>query len=372
MTIEQHLQRYAEQNPELVGALLRSLYVDDLTAGDSRDERAFENSSNQKGLWQKARFNLQKWTSNSPELRRLIKNCEHTSNIINEVYQSGTKPNVLEEDNMYTKTTIGVEDPEEHGEQKVLEVYWNFLEDFLAFTLQPLSQVVNELSPTKRSILKIVAKIFDPLGVISPVTLQMKVMFQELCKLKVDWDDTLPQELRTKWSRWCEELGKADCIKIPRCYLHWVDEWPVRHQLHGFRNSSQMGHIAVVYLRVETQAEVQTSFVASKTRVAPLSQFTISRLELMSALILSRLMNSVKGALESVVSIDETRCWTDSKTTLHWITGTDKEWKMFMENRVRVQEIRALVPPGSWFHCPGTENPADIPSRGMDATELSQ
>lgn len=77
-------------------------------------------------------------------------------------------------------------------EQKVLGVSWNFLEDYLTFPLKPLAQLASELPPTKRSILKVVAKILDPLGVISPVTLQMKLLFQELCKQKINWDDPLP------------------------------------------------------------------------------------------------------------------------------------------------------------------------------------
>ena len=57
-------------------------------------------------------------------------------------------------------------------------------------------------------------------------------------------------------------------------------------------------------------------------------------------------------------------------TTMHWIKGVDKEYKQFVENRVR--EIRQNVPPESWGHCPGVENPADLPSRGMKAEALKQ
>lgn len=48
----------------------------------------------------------------------------------------------------------------------------------------------------------------------------------------------------------------------------------------------------------------------------------------------------------------------------------NKEWKTFVENRVK--EVRSCVPPSSWNHCPGTENPADIPSRGTHASKLSE
>jgi ferric iron reductase protein FhuF len=79
-------------------------------------------------------------------------------------------------------------------------------------------------------------------------------------------------------------------------------------------------------------------------------------------------MAKVTSALESVISIDKIKCWTDSITALFWIQGKEKEWKTFVENRVN--EIRSLVPVECWSHTPGRDNPADIPSRGAKASQL--
>ena len=57
-------------------------------------------------------------------------------------------------------------------------------------------------------------------------------------------------------------------------------------------------------------------------------------------------------------------------TTLHWIKGVDREYKQFVQNRVK--EIRQLIPSESWNHCPGYENPADLPSREMSAEALQE
>jgi len=73
---------------------------------------------------------------------------------------------------------------------------WSYLEDCLILPLKPLAQLACELPPMKRNILKVVAKNFDPLGVIPPVTFQMKVLFQELCKHKFNWDDPLPTRIK--------------------------------------------------------------------------------------------------------------------------------------------------------------------------------
>ena len=236
--------------------------------------------------------------------------------------------------------------------------------------LQPLAQLAGELPLTKRNILKVIAKVFEPLGLISPVIIEMKVLFQELCKYKVGWDNELPEHLQRKWNAWCAELRKVGFIRNPRCYLHNVDEHVVTHQLHGFCDSSQSGYAAVVYLRVTTEDQCQSELVVSKTRVAPLSKLSIPRLELLSALILARLITNVKSAFEGQITIDKVCCWTDSLTALYWIRGIDKEWRTFVESRVK--EIRCLVLPEFWDHCPGSENPADIPSRGMSVTNLAK
>ena len=120
-------------------------------------------------------------------------------------------------------------------------------------------------------------------------------------------------------------------------------------------------YAAVVYLRTKSEASNTVNFVASKTRVALTTKQMIPRLELLSALLLSNI-NSVLIALMPAVNLKESCCYTDSKVALYWIKRTEKEWKPFVENRVT--EIRKLVPPTFWSHCPGRENPADLPSHG--------
>ena len=63
------------------------------------------------------------------------------------------------------------------------------------------------------------------------------------------------------------------------------------------------------------------------------------------------------------------RCYTDSQVALYWIRGKDKEWKPFVQNRVR--EIRHSIHPDLWNHCLGKTNPADLPSWGLNILELS-
>lgn len=109
-------------------------------------------------------------------------------------------------------------------------------------------------------------------------------------------------------------------------------------------------------------------FVAAKTPVALVGGATIPRLELLSALLLSKLIDSVNITLEGELQLSDPVCFSDSRAVPFWIRGTSHEWKEFVENRVST--IWSLVPPQHWKYCPGKENLADIPSKGMGASEL--
>jgi len=124
----------------------------------------------------------------------------------------------------------------------------------------------------------------------------------------------------------------------------------------------------VIYLHVATTTGSYVKFVASKSRVAPVKQLSIPRLGLLAALVLARLITHVREALELDVTITDITCWTDSRVTLFWIKGEEKEWKQFVQHRVN--EIRSFVPAGGWRHCNGKDNPADVTSRGMNPVEL--
>ena len=73
--------------------------------------------------------------------------------------------------------------------------------------------------------------------------------------------------------------------------------------------------------------------MTSKTRVVPLRNFTIPRLELTSATILATLVDKVRKALEVQVQIEETRYWSDIKTAFCWIENKG-EWKQLLQHRV--------------------------------------
>jgi len=90
--------------------------------------------------------------------------------------------------------------------------------------------------------------------------------------------------------------------------------------------------------------------------MAPLQTLMIPSQELLSAVLVARLILAVKSALASAWPGLEVECFTDSTVVWYWIKGTAKEWKPFVKNRVN--EIRQKTTPNLWSHCPGSSNSA--------------
>lgn len=184
----------------------------------------------------------------------------------------------------------------------------------------------------------------------------------------MDWDEPLSGDLLAEWESLVADLQLLSTIRMPRCCAQLSEV--MLYSLEGYCDASQRAYAAVVYLRTETGDASLSRLLCSKTRVAPVKKVTIPRLELLSALLLARLISTVQRALEQEISVDNITCYSDSKVALFWITGVGKDWKQFVHNRVT--EIRELVPIASWRHCPGEQNPVDIPSRGASPAELRE
>ena len=84
--------------------------------------------------------------------------------------------------------------------------------------------------------------------------------------------------------------------------------------------------------------EIKTSLVTSKSHVNPTQKLTIPRMELMTMLILSRLMNTVRNNLNLILHFKKLTVWTVSSVAYAWIKNKNKKQEVFIENRIT--EIR--------------------------------
>ena len=221
-TIRRHLdsQVSEEFKPHFIELLKKSLYVDNLFTGEGDEAKALELCSKSKSLTQRGGFNLRKWKTNSKIVQEAINGMNDRANPITE---HGRTKTITEEDESYTKTTngppIAAGSTSENAIVKVLGSIWNTDTNRFMFDLVDLSQHTSLLPTRKRSLLKISAKIFDPLGLLSPFTIQWKVLFQELPIECTNWDDQLKGDHLQKWKSLILELQTLNSVYIPRCFF---------------------------------------------------------------------------------------------------------------------------------------------------------
>ncbi|XP_011858105.1 PREDICTED: uncharacterized protein LOC105555687 [Vollenhovia emeryi] len=220
---------------------------------------------------------------------------------------------------------------------------------------------------TKRSILSKISLIFDPLGLLGPVTLTAKIIMQDLWRLGLDWDESIPLELHTKWKRYEVELPELRQINVPRRVIPF--ERHTRLEIHGFSDASESGYGACIYLRATSlDGNHSVRLLCSKNRVAPLKAISIPRLELCGALLLAQLVDKTSNCLSC--KADSIHLWTDSTIVLAWLQSCSRTWTPFVANRVG--EIQQLTVIQNWKHIRSDDNPADPLSRGVMPASLSQ
>ena len=213
----------------------------------------------------------------------------------------------------YSKSTLGTAQPSQSGEQKVLGVRWQVNNDRLCFGLADIARQAAELEPTKCNLVSIVGRFYDPFGFLSPIVINFKILFQKLCEEKKDWDQPLSDQLLHKWEVLVSDLQSNPPMTLPRCLLSDVSLDGYSCSLYGFCDASKHAYAAVVYLVIKTSDEQFVKFIASKTRVAPLKAQSIPRLELLSALLLARLLKNVTASMECELTLGSPICYTDSK-----------------------------------------------------------
>lgn len=315
--------------------LATDTYVDDLVTGCASDNGAVSLYHEMVRLLQSGGFMLRKWCSNSSVVLQNI-------------------PQSLRQTNCQTFDTAD-------SFSKVLGLIWNPKSDIFTYQIDMIS------SPcTKRNILSEIARIFDPLGLLSPLTLFAKHLIQILWTQGLSWDDTPCSDICTRWSQYKSELPCLSEVEIPRRLI--TDSYN-SCQLHGFCDASEIGYAAVIYLRItHTDTAVENFIVCGKAKVAPLKSVTIPRLELCAALLLSELVSFVLETYAGYIKIDEIYAWSDSSVALTWIKSSPHQWKTFISNRVA--QIQENISPQNWHHISGTDNPADCASRGLLPNEL--
>lgn len=333
-TLHQLAQDEAATDPAIKTIIQRDLYVDDVTTGTNTEEEACVLQQKLITIFAKGQFELRKWASNSAKFLDKIPE-EHQQTIPKPFNEHGSD---------YTK---------------VLGLNWEPAADLLSYKYKP-----NPIKFSKRAIISEIARIYDPLGLLAPVTTDLKRLMKYLWITEVGWDQPIPEEAATLWTKYHKELPALASLRIPRR----VTISNATYELHGFSDSSEAAYAAAVYLRVDSGTEVQCHLLMGKSKVSPAIKLSIPRLELCGAWLLARLLAYVRPNV-TTLNISNVTAWTDSTVTLAWIRSPTAKLKTFVANRVA--KIQQNTDVGNWRHVPTSVNPADCASRGLSPNGLA-
>nr|XP_034832179.1 uncharacterized protein LOC117988989 [Maniola hyperantus] len=334
-TLFQVAEDEGKKYPLAAEIVKNSFYVDDLTTGCYTIEEGREIYEQTTQLLRCGGFELQKWSSNSAEFLEAISQSSYNNQ----------QPLAIKlDDNM-----------------KILGLKWDKQNDDFKFTVnlgEPTTPV------TKRNILSDVAKLFDPFGWLSPTIVIAKMLMQKLWLCSSDWDEEVPAQILQEWINFRQQLNHLRDVKINR-WIH-IQRENTHIELHGFADASISAYAAVIYVKVIHNGQVRISMLESKTKVAPLKQISIARLELCAAVLLARLLSRATEVLD--VPKEQVYAYTDSMIVLAWIQSLPMRWQTFVGNRVA--EIQTLLANDRWSHVTSEHNPADLASRGVYPAEL--
>ena len=286
-TLKQLSADEVDRYPLVAPCLLNDVYMDDVISGADTVSAALHIQKELLSLLKAGGFKLRKWASNVPELL-------------------ATLP--LDYVAVSPELSCNFE-----GTFSLLGLKWQTTSDCFLFSAAPQNR---DSALTKRIVFRETASLYDPLGFLAPVIIAAKIFVQSLWLIKLGWDEPLPLNLTETWERYYNGLGALSSLRIPR----WL---AVRtesgfYELYGFADASFQAYAAVIYLHSLSDDEPpRINLVAAKTRVAPLKQISLPRLELCAATLLARLTMRVVQALNLPQS--EVRLWSDSTIVLSWL-----------------------------------------------------
>ena len=319
---------------ETVSTVLNNFYIDDLCKSCPSEEDSIRLISQITKLLHSGGFQLTKFLSNS---KRVL-------------------DSVLQEDR-----AASVMDNVDHDlpTQKALGLYWDAQNDKFRIKVN-----VQPKKCTRRNMLAIIHKTYDPLGIIQPFLLPARRLLQEACAKGLDWDEPMSSE---DWETWFNSLPNLQSISFDRSFKR-LNCAISTMELHVFCDAAERGYGACAYLRVEyCDNTVCCNFVCGKSRVAPLKPLTIPRLELTAAVVAAKLGNTI--CREMQCSFSRVVYWSDAIVVLRYLNNTSSRYKTFVANRINI--VHSMTSVSQWRYVPTSLNPADIASRGVSPDKVA-
>lgn len=217
--------------------------MDDYLDSADNEEEAVKLAQDVKHVHTLGGFNLRNWLSNSKDVLARVGEGDPVPNLITEKCLQLDKHSSTE---------------------RVLGMFWKPEEDVFTFSTAVASEADH---PTKRQALRVVMSPFDPAGLLSFFLIHGKILIQNLCRAKTEWDQPIPEKLLGKWKQWIDLFRYMDQISIPRCYFPQRSIQDIGSlQLHIYVDASEEAYACVGYLHALFPDGIQVALVGGKSK----------------------------------------------------------------------------------------------------------
>ena len=201
-----------------------------------------------------------------------------------------------------------------------------------------------------------------------PFVLSAKIVLQDLCQRKLNWDDAIPSDYLPSVQRWLEELPALGQFSVGRSYKPENFGKIASIKMHHFSDALELAYGTVSYLRLTSEdGRIFCTFLMSKSRLTLLKALSIPRLKLNAATLAVKLDRMFRKELE--LPITSSVFWTDSTSVLRYIRSDDKRFHTFFSNRLTVIYDGSSV--DQWRHEDSMQRPCLEMNRGSEIQNFS-
>ncbi|GFQ69629.1 DUF1758 domain-containing protein [Trichonephila clavata] len=234
-TLKQLAMDEASRFPLVSKVALQDVYMDDVVSGAQILDTARQLQCQLQNMLKTCGMKLHKWNSNSKELFNSSTDQEHSFS---------------------TNTESAI---------KTLGVSWKPAGDYFMFKVS----IPSIASYTKRDVLSVIARLYDPLGLIGPIISKAKIFLQKLWLRKLNWEECLPEAIASDWLNFVSFLKALEELKIDRYLL--TDSYE-KLMLLGYADASESAYGAVVYMHCVKEDVLDPAFSSEMAMDEPFSR----------------------------------------------------------------------------------------------------
>ena len=326
--------------PESTGIIVSNAYMDDISASANDSEEARLRMAEIDCILRAKGFVIKEWITN------LQNACNDPTN---------------------SNPTVPVGEDKTANIEGVLGLRWDVVSDVLQFKFKASLDAPEKL--TKRYVLSIANSIYDPIGLLTPFTVKVKIILRSIWahEPKLGWDCPLPKPIEREWMELLRQIPLLTTLTFQRALT--PPRATGQPTLLIFCDGSMHAYGMAAYVRWRLEdGTYESRLVMARSRIAPLKTIDIVRIELCGAVLGARarvtIQREMKFRFEKVILL------TDSEIVHAMIRKQSYGYNTFAANRIG--EIQSSSHVDEWAWVPGKSNAADVVTRGCYPLEMQQ